>query len=83
MRSAYMPLPARIALVGIVAAVPIWVLVGLVGGDLGFFLAGIWNFPGAAKKVTVPGVPEPARWTEMRAGEAMPYSRCSHSFKPG
>jgi len=28
-------------------------------------------------KVLVAGVPQPARWTEMRAGEAMPAVRCT------
>jgi len=41
------------------------------------------NFAGGAKKVTVPGVPEPTGWTEMRAREAITRPRCTDRFKLG
>jgi len=82
-RSPYVPLPAPIALIGIIPAISVRDSVGLIGGDLSLFLARIWNFAGGAKKVAVPGVPEPAGWTEMRAREAITRLRRTDRFKLG
>jgi len=81
MRSAYVPLPARIALIGIVQAVSVTGSVGFVGRDLGLFLAGVGVFSGAAKKVPMPGVPEPARWAQMSTRKLMPRLRCAYRLK--
>jgi len=80
-RSAYVPLPARIALIGIILAISVTGLVSLIGGDLGLFLASVGNFAGAAKKVPVPGVPESTRWAEMSARKLMARPRCTYRLK--
>ena len=72
---------AAVALIGIIPAVSVGDLVGLVGGTLRLFLAGIGDFAETAQKVAVPRVPKPARWTKMSAGEPMPHSRSVHRLE--
>jgi hypothetical protein len=74
MRSAYVPLPARIAPIRIVQAISDRSSVRLIGGNLRLFLAGVGNPPAPAKKIAIPRMPEPAHQAEVSSRKSVPGS---------